>query len=387
MAEGLAAAPPHRRKRIVYLFNTGRLKRLDEAKPGEFFYGYRSLSRERFEATLFEPHPPTQGIVNDRGEVYPLPRWLRWLPRRLKPTRLTLVTRLLQVVFAGLGALRRADVIVAVTSPWIHATGLVRRLGLLRVPVVGVAIGPFRAPHTLRGRALNALQRFLFAGANLVFIGDADRSTFLQYISPRPRRAELIYFAVDENFWHPAADEEAGDYVFAIGTAGRDYDTLFAAWDGRTDKLKIVTGRLDPEASYGAGIEVAYGMWHSARLSDDAVRDLYWGARYVVTPLVEGSQPYGQSATLQAMACAKAVVLTRTAGLWDSAAMQHLENCYLVEPGDVAGLKAALGYLDTRPDEVARIGRNARATVDRQYSIPAFTRRFEDLLNSVIDTS
>ncbi len=67
MAEAPAAAPPPRRKRIVYLFNTGRLKRLDEAKPCEFFYGYLSLSRERFEATLFEPHRPTQGIVIDRG--------------------------------------------------------------------------------------------------------------------------------------------------------------------------------------------------------------------------------------------------------------------------------------------------------------------------------
>ncbi len=387
MAEALATAPPHRRKRIVYLFNTGRLKRLDEAKPSEFFYGYRSLSRERFEATLFEPHPPTQGIVNDRGEVYPLPRWLRWLPRRFKPTRLTLVTRLLQIVFAGLAPLRRADAIVAVTSPWIHATGLVRRLGLLRVPVVGITIGPYRAPHTLRERALNALKRFLFAGANLVFIGDADRSTFLDYILPRPRRAELIYFAVDENFWRSAVGEGVGDYVFAIGSAGRDYDTLFAAWGGRTEKLKIVTSLLDPEASYGAGIEVANGMWHSARLRDEDIRDLYCGARYVVTPLVEGSQPCGQSATLQAMACGKAVVLTRTAGLWDTATMQHLENCYLVEPGDAAGLKAALDYLDTRPGETARIGRNARAAVERHYSIPAFTRRFEDILDSVIDTS
>ncbi len=371
---------------VVYLFNTGRVDRLGCETPDEFFYGFRSPGLSRFALRLFETDPPSQGLVDDRGNVYTVPRSIESLCRRLKGTRLTIIVRLVQLAFAGRRELRRADIVICVTSPWLHALGLLRRGRLIACPAIGVIIGPFLPPHTVRARLRNALRAWLDSGSDLVFIGEGDMTSYLANINPRPRSARLIQFGVDSRFWvpsDPTTATEAG-YAFAIGNAGRDYKTLLAAWRNRTGLLRIVTTQLEPRADFGKTIEVRQGIWHSSQISDSDVRTLFQNARYVVTPLLESPQPCGQSATLQAMACGKAVILTRTSGLWDTANMRHLENCYLVDAGDVVGLADAIDYFESRPDECLRIGKAARESVERHFSSTSFANHLGALIDQTL---
>jgi glycosyltransferase involved in cell wall biosynthesis len=365
--------------RVLFLFNIGRIARLGDDTPAEFFYGFHDLCRDHIEARFVEPHPPTQGLVLNDGTIFPLAAPLTRATRLLKRTRLTFLTRLLQLAFAGRKLIREADIIIAVTAPWIYATGALSRLGILRAAVIGIAIGPFRPNVNAKQYLINLGKRWLYADAHLVFLGDADRTTFLEYVSAHPRRADVLYFGIDSDFWRPV-EGDAENYVFSIGNAGRDFSTLLAAWYNRPGLLKIVTNLLDPEHDARPDVEISRGVWHGSVLSDAQVRALYQRARYVVTPLYESSQPCGQSATLQAMACGKAVIITRTEGLWDPLRLQHLENCYLVRPGDTEDLRAGLEYLDTHPDEVARLGRNARATVEKYYTAKGFARDLEHLI-------
>ena len=83
-------------------------------------------------------------------------------------------------------------------------------------------------------------------------------------------------------------------------------------------------------------------------------------------------QPSGQSASLQAMACGKAVVLTRTRGLWEGKYMRDRENCLLVRPNDPEELRKAMGFLADNPAEAERIGRNARRLIEERYTSREF---------------
>jgi hypothetical protein len=105
--------------------------------------------------------------------------------------------------------------------------------------------------------------------------------------------------------------------------------------------LRSVTQRTVP-APLPANVEIIAGDWRTQLLSDGAVRDMVRGSRFVVVPSHDTMQPAGQSACLQAMACAKAVVLSDIAGLWDRELMRDRESCILVKPGDVAALIRAL---------------------------------------------
>ena len=99
-------------------------------------------------------------------------------------------------------------------------------------------------------------------------------------------------------------------------------------------------------------------------------------AAVVVVPVKDVPQPSGQSVTLQASACARPVVLTRTRGLWDPDGLRDGDNVLLVPPGDA---RRARGGGSTAPRRPARrpmrSGRSARASVERSASVARYAER------------
>jgi glycosyltransferase involved in cell wall biosynthesis len=84
------------------------------------------------------------------------------------------------------------------------------------------------------------------------------------------------------------------------------------------------------------------------------------------------------------MACGAAVILSDTRGLWEREHMIHMENCYLVKPGDVPALRAAMRFLWDNPGEAERIGANARRTVEARYNTAAFAAMLEDHIRNLL---
>lgn len=364
---------------LAFLFNVGRIERLGEAGPEEFFYGARSMAVHGFRTRMFGAHPPSQGLIDNAGRVYGLPAPVVRFIRALRGTQLVFVARMLQC-FAGRHALNRADCIITITSPWTHGINLLRRLGIIRKPVIGIAIGPYPVPVTFGDRLVKWAKRFLYAGTDLVFLAEPDRQGFLANISASARRTRTIPFGVDEAFW--TSGPGTGDYVLSLGYAGRDYPLLLQAWAARPEHLLIVTSITKGLEALPPTVERRSGSWHTVENTDAEIRDFYRNARFVVVPLHESMQPCGQSTVLQAMACEKAVILTTTSGLWDHVVMEHGVNCILVPPGDLAALNAAIDRLLAHPEEAAQIGVRARQTVLEHYSNSVFVR---DLATQIRD--
>ena len=121
-----------------------------------------------------------------------------------------------------------------------------------------------------------------------------------------------------------------------------------------------------------------------SQYSQIELRTLYQKAYFVVIPLKDVDQPSGQSATLQAMACGKAVILSRTKGLWEPEKMKHMETCYLVEPGSVSSLRQAISFLGSHLEEAKRIGQNGRRLVEIRYNAHAFAKRLEQEIRRLL---
>jgi glycosyltransferase involved in cell wall biosynthesis len=93
------------------------------------------------------------------------------------------------------------------------------------------------------------------------------------------------------------------------------------------------------------------------------LRDLYRSAKLVVTPTKNQPRDSGHSATLQAMACGKAVILSDTKGLWDRQGLVHGKNIWLVPPEDSKALRGAIDYLLSHSDLCVQLGQEARRYV------------------------
>lgn len=189
-----------------------------------------------------------------------------------------------------------------------------------------------------------------------------------------------IPFGVDSAFWVPAPDDSpaAGeDYVLSIGNdSHRDYGTLLQAWKPEYPLLRVVTAQ--DIAPTGRNVEVLRGGWHEKVLTDEEIRGLIQGARFVILPIKETIQPSGQSACLQAMACGKAVAITDFQGLWSRHLLRDGATCILCgAPGDQSGIQRAVERLLADPTLVAMIGINARRLVESDLNVDKMAEAIE----------
>jgi len=222
--------------------------------------------------------------------------------------------------------------------------------------------------------------RWLFKRlAAVVVIGEGEQEYLLSRGLVAAERIHLVQFGIDASFWTAASRTAVGDYVLSVGNDdGRDYETLLQAIGPYP--LRLHTARQFLPRSLPSNVIYTMGDWKGQALSDTALRDLYRGSRFVVTPLKESAQPQGQSVTLQAMACCKAVILSKTTGLWSRTLMRHMENCCLVPPGDAPALRKAIGLLSADPALCARLGESARRTVEEHFSSNLMAERIGTIL-------
>jgi glycosyltransferase involved in cell wall biosynthesis len=352
--------------RIAFVYREGRVSRLEKAREGraarEFFYGAIELERGGHEVGVF-----------DLGYAYPpgpAVRLLDWMFRGgLLPSRV--YGGLLLQARDLLPRLRAFEVVVGTTPGIAFALALWRQMGRLRAPVVAIQVGLLNEPEGAVRRTVNGwLLRRMWSQ----LYGDAELPGLQQRYGLPAARVVVNQFGVDTAFWTPGDGEDDG-YVLAVGNDGRrDYELLVRA-AGEIEAPIVVVTKLPIGGSIPGHVKVLPGSWHGEEISDEDLREMYRRARCVVIPLRDSLQPSGQSVCLQAMACGKAVVLTRTRGLWSAAMMRDGDNVLLVPPGGAGALAHAVTGIMDDPVTRQAIGARARATVCAAGEIGGFAAR------------
>ena len=360
--------------RVAYVHLKGRLSRIEAARAGdaptEFLFGALELERAGHDIVQFEVDPsrrsgrlPAQ-IDRQAGRGN--------LPPHLSAT-------VLGQTHEFLGQLGAFDVVVGSSTATAFALATWRRLGRLRAPLVGIVAGLFAEPWR-RSRRVTTLQFLRRMHSALYGPGELPE---LLALGGLERRTHVLGFGVDTAFWTPAAGSGTGE-VLAIGNDGRrDWATLVEAAAAIPAPVRILTRHPLP-ATLPGNVTWQEADWHDQILSDAAVREAYRRASVVVVPLVDSVQPAGQSVTLQAMACGRPVVLTRTRGLWDSEGLRDGVNVVHVPARDPAALAGAVGGLLSSPERAEAIGVAARENVLRDERIEVFAERLREICERAI---
>ncbi len=364
---------PDQLPRVTYLFRAGRRERMAEPGeyPSEFFYGFQQLSTYGFDVHLAEDR--------DLAMAPPLPLLARLVNKAARFAGQLPIGMAFSLLMTRSGRLLDdAGLVIATTTGMGLSLAIGTIFGQVRTPVLLIAMGllPTR-PGRLKAWGYRALVRRI----HVVCISRGEQ-TFLQGIF-NDRPVHYIPFGVDADFWRPAAEDGGdGKYVLAIGNdRHRDWATLAAAWREDLPPLKIVTSLPVPAAP--SNVEVVRGDWRTRVLSDHDIRDLLQGARFVIVPVQETTQPSGQSACLQAMACGKAVILTRAEGLWDTELMVDRETVMLVPPKDPAALRDAARVLTNDAKIREGIEGRARQVIDEHLNVKAMSAAMADLVKTV----
>lgn len=360
MAEARQAMKVGGTGRVAFLFKSGREARKSGSFPTEFFYGLIQLQQAGFNAEIVTDreldldNPPSQfwRALNQLAYVVVgIPLWpLFRLARR-----------------ATRGHLSSYDFLVVTTNTFGICLGVLRRLRLMRPMVVFIAMGLIE-PTT--PRRVIGIYRWIFKkGVVLRTLSEIDANMLSQKLGIPVTH---IPFGVDISFWVPAGTgtpSTTGDYILSIGNdSHRDYQTLLDAWKPDYPMLRIVTGQDIVATS--PNVEILRGGWHKQILTDEHIRTLIQGARFVILPIKNTVQPSGQSVCLQAMACGKAVIITDFPGLWNRELLSDGATCIIAgPPGDRSGIQDAVERLLADIALTIAIGTNARKVVESDLNV------------------
>jgi glycosyltransferase involved in cell wall biosynthesis len=282
-------------------------------------------------------------------------------------------------VVSSLDEANRADVVFSTVDTVGIPLVLLGRYGRVKPPVVYAAIGLPERLAQLRG----AFARRLFGQAfrrldTIVAYGWGEVEELRSWLGEGGPRVEFVAFGVDVEHFRPDPSAPNVDDVLSIGADPRRDFALVVELARRSPELAF---RIVSSADNARELRP---LPANVRLETDVpferVRECLLGAKIVALPVRENSYSGATTTLLQAMACGKPVVVTRTAAIARGYHLEDEVNCRLVPPGDASALEGAVRGLLDEPARAATVAARARETVERRLTWAAYTSELGRLL-------
>ena len=219
-----------------------------------------------------------------------------------------------------------------------------------------------------RGRV--ALKLFGLADKIDVFMACASPQTdFLRsYLAIPESRILLLLDQTDTQFFTPGpvSGDKKRQAVVSVGLEKRDYRLLAAATADLDVDVKISGFSKDAKAlSQAFPDTMPENMTRQFYEWPDLVQ-LYRDADVIAVCLADNKYAAGVQGLLEAMACKRPVVITRTQGMVDYLAAPGIVT--VVDVGDAAGLREAIVHLLKNPQEAESQAQRGYEKVVNQHS-------------------
>jgi glycosyltransferase involved in cell wall biosynthesis len=287
-------------------------------------------------------------------------------------------------IFASLRRANRADVLLSTVDTVGIPVALLARAGRVRPPLVYVAVGlPERLAllRTERMRRLYAasLARSAAVLAYSEFEAEELRTWTASYGAPAS--VTFVPFGVDEGAFAPQNPTPTVDVVSIGADPHRDLELLLsvaAELQNRSFLVVTTAERARSLRSLPENVELEID------LPFELMRERLRAARVVALPVRDNSYSGATTVLLQALACGKPVVVSRTKAIASGYGLVDGENCRLVETGDEEGFGRALGGVLRDEWHARALGATARRTVEQSLTWDLYVDRIEAALRGAL---
>lgn len=242
---------------------------------------------------------------------------------------------------------REVDVVIATHEAAAVPALLLRRLGVIRRPVIAMTVAALGA--TSRPGPGGVLQRTALRGADLITVFSSSHSDALAHRLGRPPdTVRWIPLGVDTQFFTPSTRTRDGDRLSVGTNAGKDYPTLVAALRPG-ERLVVVTDawNRDQVRASAEGLDICF----RSDVPITELRELYAHAAVMVLPLRESEMSSGQTVLLENLAMGAPVIISDVSGVADYVDPAVM---LIVPAGDPSVLRQAM--TDTSWHDRARRG-------------------------------
>lgn len=314
---------------------------------------YRAMAAEGVDVTLLDPYPRPWNPFFEWHPIY----------MGLDPVRA------MNVIFGK----RKIDMVLSVFEASCAVPLLLRRVCFYKPKIAMWDIVP---EEVWKPRRL--LQDFVVPRIDHVFLLGAAQRAYLDRRWQAAERSTVVHQHVDADFYRPRSASLNGP-ILAIGDdVGRDFDTFMRAIHDLDIDVIVKTRRPLLEIP-GRRARVKK---ISERLSFTELRDLYDGAAFVVVPLRETLNVSGVGSILEAMAMAKAVVVSDNPPLRDY--FENQKTALVAPVGDAQAMREAIAHLKRDPEKRQALGQGGRAFVEKSFANPVFGARLARAIRTVL---
>jgi glycosyltransferase involved in cell wall biosynthesis len=278
-------------------------------------------------------------------------------------------------VLASLREINRADIVLSTVDTVGLPLVLLKRFGLVRPPIVYVAVGLPERLVQLR-RLQSFYRRALTATRAIVSYAESE-VRWLRHWLGDGANVVFVPFGVDTAHFAPVDRQPEVDVVSIGADPRRDFSLL----TGIAARHPELTFRLVASAEHVRALGgLPANVSVETEIPLDAMRERLAAARVVALPVRENSYSGATTTLLQAMAMAKPVVVSRTDAVATGYGLEDGVNCRLVPPGDAGAFEDALLETLTGADAATALGIRARETVERSLSWERYTNALWELL-------
>jgi len=264
---------------------------------------------------------------------------------------------------------RKGDIVYIAAGQLVLAP-LAIRCGLLRARLVGWVYKPSQpfSWRTLRGLSSTHFLRNAYAGW-LALTPHVE--AWLRHNHPTARVRRVVWSADTE--YYPSAPG-VGDYFAATGVTQRDYGVLLAAARAVNFPFVILgPDELRTQAPANVTWRTRNPNQPHATIDDDQLRQLYHGARAILIPLLpDPDDASGFTNLLEAIACGRPVVMTRTGALDLTPAV--LGVGFDIAASDVARWTTSLQTLAQEPSLAERFAARSAELAANYFNLPRFEK-------------
>jgi glycosyltransferase involved in cell wall biosynthesis len=282
-------------------------------------------------------------------------------------------------ILAALRRVNAADVVLSTVDTVGLPLVLLARAGLVRTPIVYVAIGLPERLERLRGPRIRRLYRTAFARARaIVAYAESEADWLRDWLGPGAPPVTFMPFGVDAEAFSPERKRRDWIDVVSVGAdPRRDFALLAQVAERRQDLTFHVVAGPEHERTLR---RVPENVTVETDVPLERVRECLAEARVVALPVRDNSYSGATTVLLQAMAMGKPVVVSRTRAIATGYGLEDRLNCRLVEPGSADELEAAIVELLADAGAAASLGTHARETVERGLSWERYTGALWELL-------
>lgn len=285
-------------------------------------------------------------------------------------------------VLPFLRAANSADVVFSTVDTVGIPLALLARAGLVRSPVVYMAVGLPERLEQLRGERV---RRFYAAALRkpraIVAYAESEAERLRSWIGPGGPPVLFVPFGVDVNAFSPKHLRPPDVDVLSVGAdPRRDFDLLALVASHRPEWRVRIVATADRARTLGT---LPANVAVETDISLGQVRNRLAEARVVALPVRDNSYSGATTVLLQAMAMGKPVVVSRTEAIARGYGLEDGVNCRLVPPGDAGAIERAVHDLLADAEAAAARGTRARETVERRHSWDRYTDAVRELLAGV----